>query len=120
MDIMALQGMDLLSLAWNEQGLDIRAVDAAGARYQGHLSNLDHSPIEVAVHWTHFRLVSEQGKLTLGEIERIDITDGRVDINMDSGRFSVRASKRFCQKLQCSAQEVGTNSFRSGAQTLAK
>ena len=100
MDILALQGMDLESLAWNEQGLDIRAVDARGARFHGHLSNADHSPIEVAVHWTHFRLVSGEGKLTLGEIERIELANGRVNIDMDSGRFSVRASKHYCQRLQ--------------------
>ena len=101
MNIIDLEGMNLVGLAWNEFHFDLKAIDASGVLFQATLSNPDQSPIHVTVHWLDMRMISEEDPeiSTLGELETIGSEDGVVHIEADAGYFSVTAAKVFVQQL---------------------
>ena len=101
MEIVALEGMDLVSLEGNETSFDLKAMDTSGVLFQAFLSNPEQTPIGVVVHWANLRLIhdNERDIFTLGEIETITVDADVVHIEADAGYFSVRASKLFLQRL---------------------
>jgi len=101
MDIMGLEGMDLVSLEWNEVRFDLRAINCSGEVFESTLSNPGQAPIDVKVHWLNLQMIFEEQRqiYSFGELETIGIDRGVIHIEADAGYFSVRAAKVFVQKL---------------------
>jgi len=101
MDIIELQGMDLISLEWNEVRFNLRAINGTDEVFEATLSNPEQSQIDVKVHWLNLRMIHDEnfGMYSFGELETIGLDDGVVHIEADAGFFSVTAAKIFVQQL---------------------
>jgi hypothetical protein len=95
MDILELQGMDLISLEWNQARFALKAMDGSGDVFEATLSNPGQSPIEVKVHWLDVRMIYDEDMemCSLGELETIALENGVIHIEADAGFFSVTAAK---------------------------
>jgi hypothetical protein len=101
MDIIELQGMDLISLEWNEARFNLRAINSAGEVFEAALSNPGQAPIGVKVHWLNLRMIYDQdaGMYSLGELETIALDNSAIHIEADAGFFSITAAKIFVQQV---------------------